>query len=59
MCVERWAWIREALAYDASLDAQAISAKALQYGKEGISKPEDRLNKIIQEQYLNSRIDYK
>lgn len=59
MCIERWAWVREALSYDPSLDAQNISNKALQYGKEGISKPEDRLAKIIQEQYLNSKINYK
>lgn len=59
MCVERWAWVREALSYDPSLDAQNISSKASQYAKEGISKPEDRLTKIIQEQYLNSKINYK
>jgi hypothetical protein len=33
MCIERWAWVREALSYDPSLDAQNISNKALQYGK--------------------------
>jgi hypothetical protein len=59
MCVERWAWVREALSYDPLLDAQNISSKASQYAKEGISKPEDRLTKIIQEQYLNSKINYK
>lgn len=59
MCVQRWAWVREALSYDPSLNADAVSVKALKFGKEGISKPEDRLTKIIQEQYLNSHIDYK
>ncbi len=48
MCIDRWAWVREALSYDPSLDSQSISVKASQYGKEGISKPEDRLQKIIQ-----------
>ena len=47
MSVDRWAWIREALSYDAKLQANNISNKALIYSKEGISKPEDRLTKII------------
>jgi len=33
MCVSRWAWVREALSYDSKLNAQALSGKALQYGK--------------------------
>jgi hypothetical protein len=33
MSVTRWAWVREALSYDPSLDALAISGKALKFGK--------------------------
>lgn len=59
MCVERWAWIKEAITYDKDLTSVQVSLKAIKFAKEGISKPEDRLMSIIEKKYLKSKIDYQ
>ena len=47
MCIERWSWIREVITYNPHVTSNNISNLASKYGKQGISKPEDRLTRII------------
>ena len=59
MCISRWAWIKEAMAYEPKTTVQDISAKAVDFIEAGISKPEDRLVKMIEKQYKKVAIDYQ
>lgn len=59
MCIERWSWIKETMIYEKNLTSQDISEKATDFSKKGILKAEDRLMKIIRENYKNSGINYK
>lgn len=58
MCIERWSWIKEATIYEKNLTSQQISVKATDFTKNGILKAEERLMKIIRENYKNSGINY-
>ena len=59
MCINRWAWIKEAMAYEPKTTVQDISAKAVEFIEAGISKPEDRLVKMIEKQYKKVGINYQ
>ena len=51
MCIDRWAWIKETIAYEPTATADDISEKATKVAEAGISKPEDRLVKMIESKY--------
>lgn len=59
MCLNRWAWIKEAIAYENTLTSHDISVKAVHFAEAGISNPEDRLINIIEKKYKKQGIDYK
>jgi hypothetical protein len=51
MCVARWSWIKEAMLADHTLSSQDIAEKALDYIKNGVCKSDDRIVKIMNEDY--------
>lgn len=57
MCITRWSWIKEAMLADPTLSSNEIAAIALEHTKKGVSKTEDRINKLIDE-YKQSHIKY-
>lgn len=58
MCIDRWSWIKEAMLSDPTLSSSEISLKALENTKKGVSKTEDHVTKIINDNYKNSHIKY-
>lgn len=59
MCLDRWSWIKEAINYEKGLSSTEVSSRAIDFSKKGILKPEDRLVKILNENYKKKGIDYK
>jgi hypothetical protein len=59
MCLHRWSWVKEALLADPGLSSSAVSLKALEHTKKGVSKTEDRATRIIKDDYKNSHIKYE
>lgn len=47
MCINRWFWIKEVMLADHSLTSNDIAALALEFTEKGVTKTEDRINKII------------
>lgn len=59
MCITRWSWIKEVMLADPTLSSSQIAQIALEHTKKGVTKAEDRITKLISEEYLNSHIKYK
>lgn len=57
MCITRWSWIKEAMLADPTLSSNEIAGIALEHTKKGVTKTEDRINKLIDE-YKQSHIKY-
>lgn len=58
MCINRWSWIREAMLADHSLTSNDIASLALEHAEKGVTKTEDRITRIITEDYKNSHLKY-
>ena len=58
LCVSRWQWIKEAMLADPSLTSNSIAALALEVTEKGVSKTEDRITKIINDDYKKSHLKY-
>jgi hypothetical protein len=56
MCISRWSWIKEVLLADPTLSSHEIAALALEFTEKGVTKTEDRITKLIKEDYKDSHI---
>jgi hypothetical protein len=59
MCIKRWSWIREVILADHSLTSNDIASLALEHAEKGVTKTEDRITKIINEDYKSSHLKYE
>ena len=59
MCIKRWSWIREVMLADHSLTSNDIASLALEHAEKGVTKTEDRITKIINEDYKSSHLKYE
>lgn len=58
MCITRWSWIKEAMLADPTLSSSEMGLVALEHTKKGVSKTEDRITRLITEDYKNSHVKY-
>lgn len=59
MCITRWSWIKEVMLADPTLTSHEIAGIALDHIKKGVTKTEDRITKLITEDYKNSHLKYE
>ena len=58
LCVSRWFWIKEAMLADPTLTSNSIAALALDFTEKGVTKTEDRITKIINDDYKKSHLKF-